>query len=178
MMGVLISAIHNSSSKGHTPRHRNKCLSHCFYGRTKLIQKSMLVSIIGLRQYYSEMEGKENYRRGMAVCARKVYGNVKNIIHLGQRPLRFWGPRLQPAKPMGKSGTHSLTHSLTHSEILHCLFTSVLQLEIQLSKWDWDHVYQFSPSTLLYMYVSNQVLEISFGIHRYPFLSSMTCGKR
>jgi hypothetical protein len=89
MMGVLISAIHNSSSKGHTPRHRNKCLSHCFYGRTKLIQKSMLVSIIGLRQYYSEMEGKENYRRGMAVCARKVYGNVKNIIHLGQRPLRF-----------------------------------------------------------------------------------------
>jgi len=41
--GVLNSAIHNFSSKGHKPRHRNKCdvwqhlvfstyLSRCFYG--------------------------------------------------------------------------------------------------------------------------------------------------
>ena len=40
----------------------------------------MLVSIIGLRQYYSEMEGKENYRRGMAVCARKVRGGKTETL--------------------------------------------------------------------------------------------------
>ena len=30
---------------------------------------------------------------------------VKNIIHLGQRPPKVWGPRLQPIEPIGKSGT-------------------------------------------------------------------------
>jgi hypothetical protein len=34
------------------------------------------------------IEYKENYRRVMAACVRKVYDNVKNIIHLGQRFLR------------------------------------------------------------------------------------------
>ena len=38
--------------------------------------------------YYSEMERKENYRRLMAACVRKVYDNDKNIIHLGQRSPR------------------------------------------------------------------------------------------
>ena len=38
--------------------------------------------------YYSEMECKENYRRVIAACVRKVYDNDKNIIHLGQRPPR------------------------------------------------------------------------------------------
>jgi len=32
------------------------------------------------------MECKENYRRVIAACVRKVYDNDKNIIHLGQRP--------------------------------------------------------------------------------------------
>ena len=59
-------------------------LSHCFYGRTKLTQKSMLVSTYW--HYYSEMECKENYVRVMTACVRKVYGNDKNIIHHGQRP--------------------------------------------------------------------------------------------
>jgi len=48
----------------------------CFYGRTKLIQKSMLVSTYW--PYYSEMEYMENYRRVMVAC-------VKNIIY----PLDF-----------------------------------------------------------------------------------------
>ena len=30
---------------------------------------------------------------------------LKNIIHLGQRPPKFRGPRLQPIEPIGKSGT-------------------------------------------------------------------------
>ena len=41
----------------------------------------------------------------MTACVRKAYGSVKNIIHLGQKPPSFWGPRLQPAKPIGKSDT-------------------------------------------------------------------------
>ena len=61
--------------------------------------------VIGFRQYYSEMECKKNHRRVMAACVRQIYDNVKNIIHLGRRPPRYWGPRLQPAKPIGKSGT-------------------------------------------------------------------------
>ena len=34
------------------------------------------------------------------LCYQLLY--LKNIIHLGQRPLIFWGPRFQPAKPIGK----------------------------------------------------------------------------
>jgi hypothetical protein len=30
---------------------------------------------------------------------------IKNIIHLGQRSPKVWGPRLQPIEPIGKSGT-------------------------------------------------------------------------
>jgi hypothetical protein len=74
-------------------------LSHCFYGRTK-IWKLMLAS-----SNYSEMECKENYRRVMTTWVRTFYDNVKNIINFAQRPSRFWGPRLQPAEPIGKSGT-------------------------------------------------------------------------
>jgi len=37
--------------------------------------------------YYFEMECKENYRRVMAACVRKVDDNDKNIIQLGQSPL-------------------------------------------------------------------------------------------
>ena len=48
-------------------------LSHCFYGRTQLTQKSILVSTYW--PCYSEMECKENYRR--ATCVRKVYDNDK-----------------------------------------------------------------------------------------------------
>ena len=36
--------------------------------------------------YYSEMELKENYRRVMATCVRKVNDNEKHFIHLDQRP--------------------------------------------------------------------------------------------
>jgi hypothetical protein len=59
--------------------------------------------------YYSEMEYKENCIRGMTACVRKVYGNDKNIIHLGERPPGCRGPRLQPTKPIGKSGTDFVT---------------------------------------------------------------------
>ena len=41
------------------------------------------------------MECKENYRRVMAACVRKVYDNDNGC----------WGLRLQPTKPIGKSGT-------------------------------------------------------------------------
>jgi hypothetical protein len=41
----------------------------------------------------------------MTAYVRKAYDSVKNILHLGQMPPRFWGPRFHPAKPIGKSGT-------------------------------------------------------------------------
>ena len=78
-------------------------VSHCFYGRTKLTQKSMIVPTYW--PYYSKIERKENYRMRMAACVWKVYDNDKNNIHLGQRPPRCWGSRLQPTKPVGKPGT-------------------------------------------------------------------------
>ena len=95
------------------PLNPHPYLSHCFYGRTKLTQKSMLVSTYW--PYYSEMEYKENYGRVMRAC-------VKNIIHLGQRPPKCWGPRLQPTKPIGESGTDSeavlwLVHQLLQSAL-------------------------------------------------------------
>jgi hypothetical protein len=64
----------------------NLSISLLFYGSTKLTQKSMLVSTYW--PYYSEMECKENYRRVMAACGRKVYDNYKYIIHFGQRSPR------------------------------------------------------------------------------------------
>ena len=41
----------------------------------------------------------------MTAYVWKANNSVKNITHLCRRPPRFWGPRLQPAKPIGKSGT-------------------------------------------------------------------------
>ena len=35
---------------------------------------------------------------------------TKNIIHHDQRPPGCWGPRLQPTKPIGKSGTDWYKH--------------------------------------------------------------------
>jgi len=86
------------------------CLSHCFYGRTKLTQKSMLVSTYW--PYYSEMEYKENYRRVMVVC-------VRNSIHLGQRPPRCWGHRLQITQPIAKSGTGCIV-----KHMCRCIYSS------------------------------------------------------
>ena len=37
--------------------------------------------------------------------------SVKNYIHLGRRPLKFWGARLQPIEPIGKSGTAWISHT-------------------------------------------------------------------
>ena len=54
-------------------------LSHYFYGRTKLTQKSMLMSTY--LPYYSEMKYKENYRRVMVAI---YIACVRNIIHFGQ----------------------------------------------------------------------------------------------
>jgi hypothetical protein len=36
----------------------------------------------------------------------------KNNIYLGWKPLRIRGPRLQPAKPIGKSGGGALSRIL------------------------------------------------------------------
>jgi len=43
----------------------------------------------------------------MTAYVRKAYDRVKNTcgIHLGWRPLRFWGPMLQPVKPIGEYST-------------------------------------------------------------------------
>ena len=37
--------------------------------------------------YYSEMEYKENYRRVMATCVRKVYDNDKKYYTLARGPM-------------------------------------------------------------------------------------------
>jgi hypothetical protein len=42
-------------------------------------------SVDVLAFFNSEMEYKENYRRVMAACVRKVCDNDNNIIHPGQR---------------------------------------------------------------------------------------------
>ena len=35
----------------------------------------------------------------------KSNNSVENIIHLDRRPLKFWGHRLEPIEPIGKSST-------------------------------------------------------------------------
>ena len=49
--------------------------------------------------YYSEMECKENHRRVMAACGRKVYDNYKYIIELGQVSGHF-APN--PVRPLSR----------------------------------------------------------------------------
>lgn len=44
-------------------------------------------------------------RNDSIICKKGIYDRVKNILHLGWRPLRVWGTMLQPVKPIGKSGT-------------------------------------------------------------------------
>jgi hypothetical protein len=48
----------------------------------------------------------------MTTYVRKAYDSVKNNIYLGWKPLRIRGPRLQPAKPIGKSGGGALSRIL------------------------------------------------------------------
>jgi hypothetical protein len=76
-------------------------LSHRFYGKTQQTQKSMLLSTYW--PYYSDMECKENYRRVMTTCVRKVYDNDKEYYTPWPDALKRH--RLQPTKHIGKSGT-------------------------------------------------------------------------
>ena len=76
----------------------------------------------------------------------KSNNNVRNIIHLGRSPPKFWGPRLQPIQPIGKSGTGPLAsidncqpHSYLWANILHvwlkiCKNTSILQIRLNIKK--------------------------------------------
>ena len=89
--------------------------------------------------YYCEMERKENYRRLMAACVRKVYDidNDKNIIHLGQRSPRCLGPRPQPIKPIGKSGTASesdIVSKWSYKIIYGLLFQSTITKNVFLTR--------------------------------------------
>ena len=52
----------------------------------------------------------------MTACVRKAYDSVKNIIHLCWRPPSFWGPRLQSAKPIGKSSVEVWNRSLSQMD--------------------------------------------------------------
>lgn len=45
---------------------------------------------------------------------RKAYDCVEDILHFGWMPLRFWGPRLKPAKPVDNSGTVSDCQSIDY----------------------------------------------------------------
>ena len=63
---------------------------------------------------YSEMECNcvkkiteglfRKYSISMKAYVWKSNNSVNNIIHLGRRPPKFWGPRLQPIEPIGKFG--------------------------------------------------------------------------
>jgi hypothetical protein len=102
---LLDSTIHNCSSKENYLARTLKqiwCLTTpCFFNLS-----------ISLLLWNNKINTEINAIFDLLACVRKVYDNDKNIIHLGQRPPRCWGPRLQPTKPIGKSGTELSSISL------------------------------------------------------------------
>ena len=65
---------------------------------------------------------------------------IKNIIHLGRRPPKCWGHRLQPIEPIGKSGTVSIYQCFQTKWITPKIFVCLLSSPFSLLylKYNWD----------------------------------------
>ena len=80
---------------------------------------------------YSEMEcncvrkiTEELLRKNSTLWQHKCESpnNIaKNNIHLSRRPPKFWGPRLQPIEPIGKSGTDCFPSPSIINANLYCI---------------------------------------------------------
>jgi hypothetical protein len=90
----------------------------------------------------------------------------KNYIHLGRRHPRFWSPRLQSAKPIGKSGTRLYASYRYLVSVLNTSYCIV-----------WGHCYLMFVSYTVYIWIINSYwFLVSFPCTVYgSVLSNVTC---